>query len=399
MSRSLKIYTVVLVLLMCLAVWFELSRPTPVDWTPTFNEKHTKPYGLKVFREQLPAFFGSDSVININSTIYEFLDQHYSYTDSTYTIKGNYLYINHRSTLDETSVQELLYFASHGNDIFISSEDFPKMLMDTLGFKVAYDYSFKGDADLYFANPELKNKGTSIKKGIDNIYFNTLDSAKTVVLGYQNFNKEAINFVKINHVHGHFYLHTQPIAFTNYHLLKENDKKYAEGVLSYLPQKPVYFESVNKLAYSFGDSPFRFILSQPPLKWAWFMALLLLFTFLAFNAKRRQRIVKVIEPLRNTTIDFTKTVANLYFETKDHKNLIYKKITYFLERIRSEYYLDTEVLNEKFITNLALKSGNQKSKVATLINTIVQLQRKNYHTEENLLNLNKLIEEFYHNKN
>lgn len=399
MSRSLRIYTVVLVLLMCLAVWFELSRPTPIDWTPTFNERHTKPYGLKVFREQLPVFFRLDSVTNINSTVYEFLDQHYRYTDSTYTIKGNYIYINNRSTLDETSVQELLYFASHGNDIFISSEDFPKMLMDSLGFTITYGYTLKGEANMYFANPKLKNKGITIKKGVDNIYFNVLDSAKTVVLGYQNFNKEAINFVKINHVNGHFYLHTQPIAFTNYHLLKENDKKYAEGVLSYLPQKPVYFESVNKLAYSFGDSPFRFILSQPPLKWAWFMALLLLFTFLAFNAKRRQRIVKVIEPLRNTTVDFTKTVANLYFETKDHKNLIYKKITYFLERIRSEYYLDTEVLNEKFIANLALKSGNEKNKVATLVNTIVQLQRKNYHTEENLMNLNKLIEEFYHNKN
>ena len=71
-----------------------------------------------------------------------------------------------------------------------------------------------------------------------------------------------------------------------------------------------------------------------------------------FNAKRKQRIVKVVKPLENTTVAFTKTIGNLYYETKDHNNLIDKKITYFLEYIRRVYYLDTQMLNEKFIKNL-----------------------------------------------
>ena len=47
------------------------------------------------------------------------------------------------------------------------------------------------------------------------------------------------------------------------------------------------------------------------------------------------------------------------YETKDHDNLIEKKITYFLEYIRRVYYLDTQILNDKFVKNLSLKSGKE----------------------------------------
>ena len=77
-----------------------------------------------------------------------------------------------------------------------------------------------------------------------------------------------------------------------------------------------------------------------------------LLIFILFNAKRKQRVVKVIKPLENSTIAFTKTIGNLYYETKDHNNLIDKKITYFLEFIRRKYYLDTQLLDEKFMKNL-----------------------------------------------
>ena len=114
-----------------------------------------------------------------------------------------------------------------------------------------------------------------------------------------------------------------------------------------------------------------------------------------FNAKRKQRIVKVINPLKNTTVDFTKTIGNLYFETKDHDNLIEKKITYFLEYIRRVYYLDTQILDDKFVKNLASKSGNDENDVKKLINQIVHLKAKTACNEGDLLRLNKAIEDFY----
>ena len=139
----------------------------------------------------------------------------------------------------------------------------------------------------------------------------------------------------------------------------------------------------------------RYILKQPALKWAWFMALISLLFFMVFNAKRKQRIVKVIKPLENTTVAFTKTIGNLYYETKDHDNLIDKKITYFLEYIRRVYYLDTQLLDQKFIKFLSLKSGTDKVETKRLIDLITYLRAKRECTENDLLRLNKAIEEFY----
>ena len=116
-----------------------------------------------------------------------------------------------------------------------------------------------------------------------------------------------------------------------------------------------------------------------------------------FNAKRRQRIIKIIKPLQNTTVAFVKTVSNLYFETQDHKNLIHKKITYFLEKIRMDYNLDTSVLNDEFILRLASKAGKKQDVVKKLIDYINWLKPKREYTERNLITLNKFIEAFYSN--
>ncbi|MCX2681454.1 DUF4350 domain-containing protein [Galbibacter sp. EGI 63066] len=402
MNKTIKIYIGILALLFIGAVVFEVLRPKPIDWSPTFNEKHSIPYGLKVLHDQLPDLLPNDSVTDVHSSAYEFLDSFYEYRyeDSTYayTINGNYLYIKNYFDVDNVSIDELLNFAAEGNTIFISSEYFPAYLSDTLNFKLDNKYDFKGEAKLVFYNENFSADSIHIKRGLNNVYFSKLDSLKTTALGTQTFDEEHINFVKIEHGNGAFLLHTQPYVFTNYHLLKDDHYQYTEAVLSYLPDAPVFFDSVNKTAFEMGNSPLRFIFSQPALHWAWLLSLLFIITFMLFNAKRRQRIIRIIQPLQNTTVQFTKTVANLYYETKDHSNIIDKKITFFLERIRSDYHLNTQQLDEKFIHQLALKSGNSENKVKKLVDFILLLKRSEQHSEQNLIDLNKHIEDFYQRK-
>lgn len=42
-------------------------------------------------------------------------------------------------------------------------------------------------------------------------------------------------------------------------------------------------------------------------------------------------------------------ILNLYFEIQDYKNIIEKKLIYFLERICIQYNLDILKLDEEFI--------------------------------------------------
>ncbi len=396
MNKTIKIYIGILILLFGGVILIEYSKPKPIDWRQTYNETHKIPYGTYVLYKELPSIINSDSLEAIKVTPYEYFDKYYNWQDSSYITKGTYILIDGLQNLDDVSSQELLDFASHGNDIFISSSYPPTKFLDSLNIEVKNDYSYKGKANLSFANPIFESDSITIDKGLNNIYFSKLDSITTTVLGYQKFeDEEHINFIKIDYYSGNIYLHLQPAAFTNYQLLKSDHKKYAASILSYLPDNTIFFDSRNKNSQNLGNSVMRYILKQPALKWAWYMALLTLLVFMVFNAKRRQRIVQIIKPLTNTTVDFTKTIGNLYYETKDHNNLIDKKITYFLERIRRVYYLDTQLLDDKFVHNFALKTGKENVETKKLIDLVVKLRAKQICTEDDLLTLNKAIESFY----
>jgi len=396
MNKTVKIYVVLLILLFVGAAAIEFSREKPINWSHTYNETHKRPYGTFIFYDQLKSLFPNTPVKTIRTTPYEYFDALYSFEDSIYNTSGTYMVINKYVNIDDVSAQELLDFAEHGNDVFMSSHFPTQKIQDSLGIDIENDYSFKGKASLSFANREFKNDSITIEKGLDNYYFTELDSASTTVLGYQKFDSvQRINYVKVKYGLGNFYLHLQPIVFTNYHLLKKENKKYAEAALSYVSNDTIHFDSVNKIGKDLGSSPLRFILKTPALRWAWYLALFTLVCFMIFNAKRRQRIVKTVKPNENTTVAFTKTIGNLYYETQEHDTIIDKKITYFLEYLRREYYIDTQVLDDSFIKNLSLKSNKKQDSIKRLINLILQLKAKRNLGEADLLRLNKAIEAFY----
>lgn len=396
MSKTLRIYIILIVLLFAGAFAIEFSRPKQIDWSQTYNETHKKPYGTYILFNELQNLFKESQVEEIRNTPYEYFDDLYDFEDSTYLTKGNYLFIDNVVDTDQVSLEELLHFVKHGNNLFISSNIQPEVFKDSLNYDVKNDFNFTGKAELSFANKQFKNDSITVDKGLSNIYISKVDSTKTTVLGYQKFDSiQRINFIKIKHGKGNVFIHLQPAGFTNFQLLKKDNKKYAAAALSYLPEDTIFYDSRNKSNKELGDSIMRYILKQPALKWAWFLALISLLFFMIFNAKRKQRIVKVIKPLDNTTVAFTKTIGNLYYETKDHNNLIDKKITYFLEYIRRVYYLDTQLLNDKFVKFLSLKSGKNKIETKRLIDLIAYLRAKRECTENDLLRLNKAIEDFY----
>lgn len=396
MSKTIKIYLIVLLLLFVGAIAIEFSKPQPINWSPTYNETHKIPYGTYVFYNELESLFPTSPVQDLAVTPYEYFIDLYEWETDSYLTAGTYLYIDEVMSIDEVSAQELLDFASYGNELFISSSYLPELFKDSLKLETINEYNFLGKADLSLANSRFSRDSITIDRGLSNIYFNKLDSTITTVLGYQRFlNDEKINFVKINYGDGQVYLHLQPVVFTNYNLLKKDNSKYAAAVMSYLDEDTIFFDSRQKNRNELSNSPMRFILSKPALRWAWYLSLLALLVFVIFNAKRKQRIVKVIKPLENTTVAFTKTIGNLYYETKDHDNLIDKKITYFLEYIRRIYYLDTQIMDDKFTKALSLKSGKKIGSIKKLINIIAHLRAKSDCTEDDLLNLNRAIEDFH----
>lgn len=386
-----------MVLILIGILFVDANRPKPINWTPTYALNDKIPFGLFVFGQEAENLFSKQKITKINNSPYEYFYDKYDYDDSTYTVKGDILYINEDFTIDNSSVDELFYYASRGNDVFISSTFFSKSLKDTLGFDIETSNIFMDSFALNVSNKNLNPKDYYYSKGVSTKYFSKIDTTNTVVLGHQSSTKENLtNFIKIPYKTGNFYLHTQPIVFTNYYMLKDKNHEYIEQISSYLKQDKIYWFAKSYNDSQLNQSPMRYILSQPSLKWAWYIALISILIFIVFNAKRKQRVIPIIEPLRNTTIDFTKTIGNLYYQEGNHKNIIDKKIIYFLEKIRNEYLIDTTELNESFINRFQHKSGHKKEDIAALVQLINHLRIKEVCNEKDIITLNLAIEKLNH---
>lgn len=388
MPKSIKIYIFILVLILIGIITLDANKPKPVNWTPSFSAKDKIPFGLFVLNNEIDSLFSQQKLERFGVTPYEFLDPKYSYEDSTYTTQGTVMYIDGASNIDDESAQEILYFVSHGNTAFISATSFPLKFRDTLNFNYAYSNIF---SDSLYLSVE-KNKKFSYLKGTDNVYFTNFDSTKTKILGHQRNNAKdsVVNFIRIPHVNGYFYLHTQPVSFTNYYLLKKNNHEYIEQVLSYIDDENVFWyleDSRNQIKSKMG-----YIFSQPALNWAWKIAIISMIVFMFFNAKRKQRVIPIIEPLKNTTVDFTKTIGNLYYQEGNHQDIINKKIKFFLEKVRNEYLVDTFDLNETFVNRLHQKTGKSKIEIENIVQLIKKYRNQLESTEKDLITFNNALE-------
>lgn len=391
-----------IILIIAIGVIYVLSINVErvVDWEESFNEKSTKPYGLSVFYKELPRLFKDKKIRTVYHTPGTYLYANSAEGYGDHQAQGLFIFIGNTNYIESDDIEELLYFTSGGNTVFISDYTLPEQLLDTLNLSVNYKKTQDSTATFVFDSGLLSENETQLDKLLGFNYFSETKTSNYKNLGYVKDSVNLSNFIEVPFEDGKLVFHLEPKAFTNYHLLKGERFRYVEGVLSALPTTDVYFDSYTK-RYDpyYGDAEKRsnlsWFLEQTAFRWAWYLALLLTLLFMVFNAKRRQRIIKIIKPLENTTLGFIKTISNLYYETEDYKNIINKKITYFLEKIRSEYNIDTSKLDSEFINLLVSKSGKKREVITKLINYINWLNTKNEFFEENLIYLNRHIEAFY----
>jgi hypothetical protein len=114
-----------------------------------------------------------------------------------------------------------------------------------------------------------------------------------------------------------------------------------------------------------------------------------------FKGRRDQRIIPVIKPLANTTIEFVNTVGNLYFKQSNHKNIAEKKITYFLAYIRTKYSLKTLKINDELVNQLSEKSMVDNNEIKKLFKHLNLISVSGTINKSTLIELNNLIENFY----
>lgn len=374
------------------------------NWQENYREREKSPFGTYIIFNEMSSLLDDEKVHYLKENVQDYLVEYYINGEEKIS---NYICIkNTAHKLDDEAVNELLNFVSDGNTAFMALNSFPEYLQEKLEFETkTIDSLWNSNEELKYLsgdftliNEALKTKNIRYKRNIRGHYFSSFESNNTVVLGTQEINSIAkANFIKIYYGNGIVYLHSQPIAFTNYYMLQET-VAYAEKVFSYLPSRNTLWDpQIHESSESRGnddnkDSVFKYFLAHPSLKWSLYLAFSSLLLFMLFNARRKQRPIPILRKVTNATVAFTHTISNLYLKEEDPKNLVDKKITFFLEHIRTQFLLDTSNLNESFIERLALKSGNKISSTRYLIKTIRALSGRSECSNDELMRLNSMIE-------
>ncbi|WP_179348707.1 DUF4350 domain-containing protein [Winogradskyella pacifica] len=397
MSKKGKLYIILVAFTILAIVVLEMNKPKAINWFPSYATHHKIPFGTYVFNNQLKHV--ADSVSIVDRPPFEYLKNN--------DINGTYLFYNGGIEFGKEELNSLLDWVSSGNTLIVAAVNFEEKLLDTLNLNMqsvnTFD-NFNNEYQVKLVNPAIDDSQTyKYDRSTTFFHFNKIDTLKTSVIGlidtYRGENKPMedtlVSSIKQPFGDGEIILSTFPQAFTNYFILQSPNQDYTAGLLSYIDtSKPVYVDTYYKTGKTFYTSPMYLFLNTKSLKWAYYLVLIGALIYIIFEGKRKQRAIPIVKSLKNQTVDFTRTIANMYYESGKHKDISQHKVHHFLEYIRNTLHLSTAEINTSFINNLAARSNNTVDDTKALFQLIESLNQKNDISPTELERLNTLIEQF-----
>ncbi len=379
MKKNYKLF-LPLIFAIGLLMVIEAVKPKPLDWRLSFSAKDKIPFGSFVLFDLLGDIFPEGGILTSTKPVYNTLP------DTTEALFQNYLFITDNFNPGPLDTKTLLSFIDNGGNVFISSQTFDDSFSDSLGFVTKPKF----DQDSLIAETNLLKTSIGLTW-----YFDKIDSSRTQVLDFDADSN--INFIKITIGDGQLFVHTVPLLFTNYRFLKPGKAQQAAKLLSHLPNKPIiwdeYFKPDN--ARMMQSSPLKFILRTDSLRWAYFLAMAGILLFIFVEGKRKQRIIPIIKPLTNDSLNFVDVIGRLHYNQANHADVAIKMRTYLLEFIRTNFNLDTSLLDEPFIQKLSAKTAIEKDELENLFQKIKQINQGIKLSSNELIEINRDVEGFY----
>ena len=366
----------------------QYNKPTPTNWAPTYLNTDKIPYGTYILYNRIKDILPNAKVVPSRSAVYNTLkNKEFN--------RAAYLIVAQKADISKTDFEQMKKFMQAGNSVFIASYDFGKMA-DELKLKTGQRMSIERNL-LNFTNPNLKTEANyGFQRGIGSQFFSSIDSKKAVVLGVNNDQRP--NFVKYPFGKGALYLIAEPGFYTNFNLLDKYGAEYAGKTLSYIQtNQTLIFDEYFSTSKNETTDILRVFFKHPELKWAYYLCLISLVVFVLYDMKRKQRIIPIADPLKNSSVDFVNVVGSVYYHERNNLDIALKKINYFLEFLRSRYYIRTNEIDQSFAQLLMEKTGINQPSAKTLTRYFMQIPQLNELSDHELIGLNESIEQFYKN--
>ncbi|MCX6180476.1 MAG: hypothetical protein NT150_00925 [Bacteroidetes bacterium] len=415
-GRVIAIFVSIALALVVLAFvfWPSTSDEKEIQWTEYYHMDYKEPYGTYAISKLLDNYFPKQNFTVLKEPVHKALPSGAEEKLGNYVCVSDYIYW---SPEDEDS---LLAFVAKGNNAFISAKELPTSFLNKLSsgsflnaracnhFYSKSDLRLKisdgSDSSYNCAMYRYGKKDTSylwsgISVSLDSvIYSKTLGTYEKV-----EADTTYVNFVKMQFGEGTICFHTVPLALTNYFVITPSGREYAEKVFSFLPEGDIYWDDYSQInadpesEEEDKKSPLSFILSQKSLRWAYYICLLAVVLYIVFRAKRKQRIIPVIEPNTNTSIMFIETIGKLYYMQNNHRKVAQLKMKHFIHFIRTKYKVNLQKDMEQKVDQLAFTSGVDKEIISSLFTKYNRIHLMENITAHELLEFNSIIQNFYKN--
>jgi hypothetical protein len=432
MNQRIPIIALVVLLALIAGVFYWANQqqilPSRFNWNESsvsgdsYDPESDQPYGSLILWRLLNRYFPDYKVIELTG---KNLEQGLPLDQSKHS---SYFFLGAGFYLDSIAQDHLLRYVANGNTALISTRVMPSTLFqELLGEEpCTMDTSWLGNefgsvsdttARLHLLWPQAmptavlyanRNRTEAyVWEHVRRDFF--CAENEVAALGY--LNDSLVNFARFPYGEGEFLIHTTPIVFSNYHLLRTTAQQYAAGVLAQLPEGDIYWDNANQVSQERvrrsnnsedRPHPLAFILRYESLSWAWYLMLGLATTYVIFRSRRRQRAIPVLPKNENTSREFISQIARLHFKSRNFQWASIQIMRQFCQQIRERYGLQWALDPKTNLVNadvslqqrLAEKSGVSLAEIQQLIVLYEEMARF-ISTDEELLGLYRQVADFW----
>ncbi len=402
MNKKEILYFTVMGSIIVLYVLLQAIGPKPINWSESYSALDKIPYGAYILKEESPRLTVKNKVLVNNQPLFVSLNNEFNSPNERY----NWIFINSELGFDRFETEMLLNRVAEGDYVFMAASTFNLALADTLNLKADLAYS-PWDSSitnfnvqsvdtfaLAFTNPTFDTTKVWKYPKLIRRYLTSVDSSSATILGIDE--KNLANFAKIDFGEGALFVHANPAVFTNFFMRDVSYAEYAFTALSYLPAgNTLIWDEYYKDGRRYENSPIKYVLADKTLSTAWYITMFGIVAFMIFRGKRKQRIIPVIKPPVNSSIEFAKTIGDLYLEKGTHTTIAIKRIDFFLEYIRSNLGLETHKVDDKFLNNVAKRSGINIQEIDALFSLFAEIRQAKNISADTLKLLTQRIDRFY----
>lgn len=423
MSRKtvIIILTITLIIIGLVFTIFKPKKINSAKWAKTYSLSSDQPYGLSVFKELLNHQY-SPEAIKICDGLCELPegDAHgYSY-----------LYIGDNFFRPQNYLNKLIDFSKRGGRVLIVSE-LMYLNIDTVTIDTEYKY-VNSDGVTLQSSDGLDFSYKHVIFGLDS----TSDKSFYSIAPLNSFPTIAIDtiisiqdtmsiFNIVNMDSAQLLLHTLPDMFANVTMKYGDGLRHYNYVMNYKPQstydnsmkeksetllldtednkfkastdkESILLDTEDNIISGNGESafnPIQIIFTNPAFKWAYLLILVGSVSYIYFKGKRRQQAIPTLATNENTSLEFVDTLSDLFRSQNTPSRLVEHMEENVEQFINRKYFININSVD--YIKRISQKSKIDEVEISTLFKRIKAAKNNVRFREEQLINLNQTIEEFY----